>query len=55
MRGQHKVLEALNTARNKFSFVHDNPLLCESEARYLAKSILATLAYIDEIEKKSEL
>lgn len=55
MRGQHKVLEALNTARNKFSFAHDNPLLCESEARYLAKSILATLAYIDEIEKKSEL
>lgn len=51
MRGQHKVLEALNTARNKHSFAHDNPLLSETEARYLTRSILATLGYIDEIEK----
>lgn len=50
MRGQHRVLEALNTARNKFSFAHDNPLLGETEARYLTQSILATLAYIDSIQ-----
>ena len=50
MRGQHRVLEALNTARNKFSFAHDNPLLGEDEAKYLTQSVLATLSYIDSIE-----
>ncbi|MBL4854619.1 MAG: hypothetical protein JKY25_10320 [Robiginitomaculum sp.] len=50
MRGQYRVLEAMNTARNKFSFAHDNPLLDETEARYLTQSVLATLSYIDSIE-----
>lgn len=50
MRGQHRVLEALNTARNKFSLAHDNQLLDETEARYLTQSVIATLSYIDSIE-----
>lgn len=50
MRGQHRVLEALNEARNNHSFAHDNPLLGEAEARYLTQSVLATLSYIDNIE-----
>lgn len=50
MRGQHRVLEALNEARNNHSFAHDNPLLGETEARYLTQSVLATLSYIDSIE-----
>lgn len=51
MRGQHRVLEALNTARNKHSLAHDTVLLDRSEARYLTGSVIATLAFVEAIEE----
>ena len=50
LRVQHKLFEALNDARNKRSFAHDNDLLSVSEAQFLIDCVLSSLAFIKRIE-----
>ena len=51
LRAQHKLFDGLNQARNKRSLAHDNELLDPSEAQFVIDCTLASLAFIERIEK----
>ena len=51
LRSVHKLVEALNDARNKRSLAHDNELLSLSEARFFVDSVVAALCFIERTEE----
>lgn len=51
LRSIHKLVEALNDARNKRSLAHDNELLSLSEAKFVVDIVVAALCFIERTEE----